>query len=75
MEKILKIINTMRKNKDLDLLTELNYNMELRKDFDFDSLDLAEFTVRIEKEFDIDVFEDGIVETIGEIIDKIEKKK
>lgn len=39
-----------------------------------DSLDLAELTVRIEDAFGIDVFEDGIIDTIGEIMDKINKR-
>ena len=33
--------------------------------------DLAELTVRIEDEFDIDIFEDGIVSTVGDILNKL----
>jgi len=39
-----------------------------------DSLDLAELTVRLEEEFGVDVFEDGIVETVEEILTKLSKK-
>lgn len=71
MDIILNIINTIRRNKDLELLNSLEPNIKLREDLGFDSLDLAELTVRIENEFGVDVFEDGVVSTIGEIIKKL----
>ena len=37
------------------------------------SFDLATLTVRIEDEYDVDIFEDGIVKTVGEILDILEK--
>ena len=37
------------------------------------SLDLATLTVRIEDEYGVDIFEDGIVKTVGEIVDILEK--
>jgi acyl carrier protein len=74
MEKLLIIINTVLKNRGKALITTISENSNLRNDIGFDSLDLAELTVRIEAEFDVDVFEDGIVNTIGEILKKIEKK-
>jgi len=48
--------------------------MHLRNDIGFDSLDLAELTVRIEAEYDIDIFEDGIVNTVSEILEKLNSK-
>ncbi len=48
--------------------------MHLRNDIGFDSLDLAELTVRIEAEYDIDIFEDGIVNTVSEIFQKLNGK-
>ena len=73
MDKLLEIINIIKDNKDEKKLTNLTEEMNLREDIGFDSLDLAELTVRIEKEFNIDVFEDGLVNTIQEIIEKIRK--
>ena len=73
MDKLLEIINIIKDNKDEKKLTNLTEEMNLREDIGFDSLDLAELTVRIEKEFDVDVFEDGLVNTIQEIIEKIKK--
>jgi acyl carrier protein len=70
-EKVLEIINYIRKNKGLDLLPEIKPEDNLRDVIEFTSFDLAELTVRIEDEFDIDIFEDGLVSTIGEIFEKL----
>lgn len=72
MNKILEIINIIRINNGIAeiKIEDINYDTKLMVDLGFDSLDLAELTVRIEKEFGVDVFEDGIVSTIGEILEK-----
>ena len=70
-EKILIIINGIRKAKNLSELSVINLSDTLRDDIGFTSFDLAELTVRIEDEFDIDIFEDGLVNTVGEIIEKL----
>ena len=70
-EKILIIINEIRKAKNLSELSVINLSDTLRYDIGFTSFDLAELTVRIEDEFDIDIFEDGLVNTVGEIIEKL----
>jgi len=71
MDKLLEIINHIRYNKDFDKIHELNTETDLRNDLSFDSLDLAELTVRIESEFGVDVFEEGIVSTVGDILNKL----
>lgn len=53
------------------LVAELTAETRLREDLAFTSFDLAELTVKIEDEFDIDIFEDGLVNTIGEIYAKL----
>lgn len=71
MENLKTIINTVLKNRgrqEVETVTEASH---LRDDIGFDSLDLAELTVRIEAEYDVDIFEDGIVNTVGEILQKI----
>ncbi|MGG2109443.1 phosphopantetheine-binding protein [Lysinibacillus pakistanensis] len=72
MDKLLLIINEMREEEGYEPIKTLEASMDLREDLALDSLMLAELTVRIENEFDIDIFEDGIVQTIGEILIKIE---
>lgn len=70
--KVLEIINEIRLSKDLSPVAELNDTDNLRNDLGLTSFDLAELTVRIEDEFDIDIFEDGLVNTIGEVYAKLE---
>lgn len=70
---LLKIINHILVARGKSELQTISNFTKLRDDIGFDSLDLAELTVNIEVEYGIDVFEDGIVETVGEIIQKLEK--
>jgi len=74
MDNLLLIINEMRVEAGFESIESLEASMDLREDLQLDSLMLAELTVRIEDEFGVDIFEDGIVQTIGEIIVKIEGK-
>jgi acyl carrier protein len=73
LDKLLIIINTVLSNRGKNPISAITENSHLRNDIGFDSLDLAELTVRIEAAYDVDIFEDGIVNTIGEILQKIEK--
>ena len=70
---VLDIINRIRESKNLEPIMELNADDKLREDLGFTSFDLAELTVNIEEEFDIDIFEDGLVNTVGEIYAKLQK--
>lgn len=70
-ERILSIINTVLKNRGKDQIKKIKAKSNFRNDIGFDSLDLAEFTVRMEVEFDIDIFEDGMVYTVGEVMEKL----
>ena len=72
-EKVLEIINQIRASKDLTTVLTLKASDDLHNDLGLTSFDLAELTVRIEDEFDIDIFEDGLVNTIGEVLAKLEK--
>ena len=71
MENILKIINIVLDNRDKLGISEISKSSHLRNDCGLDSLDLAELTVRIESEYDVDIFENGHVETVGDIMNKI----
>lgn len=71
-EKVLEIINDIRASKNLAPVSTLIEDNKLRDDLGLTSFDLAELTVRIEDEFDIDIFEDGLVNTIGEVYAKLE---
>jgi len=72
-QKVLNIINEIRAAKEMAPIETINAEMKLREDLDLTSFDLAELTVKIEDEFDIDIFEDGLVSTVGEIFEKLQK--
>lgn len=66
-EKLILIFNLIREGAGLDALPAISDPMDLRNDIGFDSFNLAELTVHVEEEFGVDIFEDGIVNTVGEI--------
>ena len=57
----------------MNVLESLKESDSLRNDLHLTSLDLAELTVRIEDEFGVDIFEEGLVDTIGEIYERLRK--
>jgi acyl carrier protein len=71
IETIKNIVNTIRENKGLEAIEDVSEASHLRDQLELDSLDLAEFTVRIEKDTGVDVFADGIVQTVGEVLERI----
>lgn len=71
-EKILAIINDIRASKDLEPLNTIKESDNLRNDLGLTSFDLAELTVHIEDEYDVDIFEDGLVNTVGEVFKKLQ---
>lgn len=73
MEKILEIISEISEGKGNAINVKLDDTTDLRNDLEFDSFDLALLTARVEDEYDIDIFEDGIINTIGEIRGRLEK--
>lgn len=72
--RVLEIINTVLQNRSKATINNINPKLNLRDDLGMDSLDLAELTVRIEAEYDIDIFEDGLITTIEEVINKLNSK-
>jgi acyl carrier protein len=67
------VINDILEEKDdADSVNSLDDSMSLTNDLGLDSLDLAEMTVRLEDQYGIDVFEDDIVDKIGEVIEKLD---
>jgi acyl carrier protein len=72
MDEILAIINSVLANRGKKEIEVCDPNLDLRTELGLDSLDLAELTVKIEMKYDVDIFADGIVSTIGEVIQKVE---
>jgi len=68
-DKFLIIINQVLQNAGKKPIKQITGNELLRDDFGFDSLQLAELTVRTEEAFGIDIFEDGIKNTVNEVLE------
>jgi len=69
---LLEIVNSIKRNKYEDAISDLSPELRLREDLNFDSFDLAELTVKIEEDFQTDIFADGLVNTVGEIYSKLQ---
>lgn len=67
-EIIAEILTNRGKSYEISTITN---DTKLRDDIGLDSFNLAELTVYVEEEFEVDIFEDGIVLTFGEIIQKL----
>jgi acyl carrier protein len=65
---LLEIINEVL---DEETISEIHPEMHLRNDIGMDSLDLAHLTVLIEDEYGIDIFEENNINTISDILNKI----
>lgn len=66
-----EIIKEIIEDNGEKLTLELTKETQLR-DLGLTSFDLATLTVRIEDEFDVDIFEEGLVSSLGEIIEILE---
>lgn len=73
-EKVIEIIKIVAEEKELGLnfFKTINAITNLRNDCQFDSLELAELSVRIEEQFDIDVFQNGQIQTVGDIFNQLQ---
>jgi len=71
-EKVKELVNMVLQNCDkYPPKNNISASSRLREDLGLDSFNLAELTVHIEEEFGIDIFEDGLVNTVGEIYFKL----
>ena len=68
---VLGIINSIRADKGEDPVKELVSGLSLRDDLGMDSFELALLTVKIEDVFGIDIFEDDIIYSVDEILEKL----
>lgn len=67
------ILNDILENKEgTSPVESLSDDTSLTDDLGLDSLDLAEMTVRLEDKYGVDVFEDEVIDEVGEVLDKLE---
>jgi acyl carrier protein len=72
IDNVIKIIQEIVTDNGDKPITEITMDSKLR-DLGLSSFDLATLTVRIEDEFDVDIFEDGLVDSVGEIVSILEE--
>lgn len=65
-------VNEVREETGRDPLESIAIKSNLRDDLGLDSLDLAVLTVKLEASTGVDVFSDGLVQTVGEIVSRID---
>lgn len=70
---VLEAVNEVRKNLGLGELPHLADEVSLRGDLQFDSLALAELAVRLEAATGVDVFEGGVVSSVQEIRERLQR--
>lgn len=72
-QKVLQIIQMVCEDQHpaVSILQDIKEETHLRNDLGLDSLALAELTVRLEDEFEQDIFEEGVVETVGEVFQRL----
>lgn len=75
MEKLLLLINNLLDSIGVDKIDKLNPSLRLKEDLEIDSISYAELVVLIEDELGIDINENGISETIEDILKLVEKNK
>ncbi|HMO12771.1 MAG TPA: NeuD/PglB/VioB family sugar acetyltransferase [Pirellulaceae bacterium] len=69
---LLESVNHVRRTFRRPEFSELHANQRLMRDLEFDSLDLAELTVLLESKYGVDVFADGVVQSVGEVLAKLD---
>jgi len=70
-QQLQSIINQVLQRASKPTFAELSPELRLQQDIGLDSLELAELTVSLEAEFGVDVFADGVVRTVGEVMEKL----
>ena len=68
---LLDKINQVLVESGREPVSALRDDMHLRKDLGLDSLELAVLTVKIEAATGIDIFENGLVDTVGEVAKRL----
>jgi acyl carrier protein len=70
---LLSKINEVLNESGRESISDLVPTDHLKRDLDLDSLDLAVLTVKIEAVSGVDVFANGVVETVGEVLAKMQR--
>lgn len=70
--RLLSMINDIRKSDNRTAFTTVRDTDSLRKDLGLTSFDIVDLAARIRDEFGVGILEDGLVDTVGEICQRLE---
>ena len=71
-ERVIEIILNIIKENDVPMkVLDIGDSTLLIDDLELDSFNLAQLTVEIESEFGVDIFENGVIESVGEIFSQL----
>ncbi len=73
-QSLLANLNIVLESSQRSVLQTLRPEYRLQQDLGLDSLELAELSVRLEAETGVDVFRDGLVSTVGDVIQRLEAR-
>jgi len=71
LQKVIEIIKKIQSENNLMASQKIEIDSSLVNDLGLDSIMLAQLTVEIEDEFGVDIFENSIVSSVSEILDKL----
>ena len=69
--KLLETINQVRINSGLSKVESITPDMNLKNDLELDSISIAELIASIDVVFDTDINSEGMVETVGDIQNRL----
>ena len=71
LQKVIEIIKKIQSENNLMTSQKIEIDSSLVNDLGLDSIMLAQLTVEIEDEFGVDIFENSIVSSVSEILEKL----
>ncbi len=71
LQKVIEIIKKIQSENNLMASQKIEIDSSLVNDLGLDSIMLAQLTVEIEDEFGVDIFENSIVSSVSEILEKL----
>ena len=69
---VMLVVNEIREANGLPTVDDIfGHDLDLRKDLELASSDLAVLTARLEDFYEMDICEDGIVQTVDEVVGRL----
>ena len=71
-DKVIEIVQNLILENEIEIsIPVIEESTILTNDLGLDSFNLAQLTVEIESEFGVDIFENGVISTVGDILNQL----